>query len=203
MKKRYHVSACTPSKIRGGSNVACIAVVFILIIGAVGGYIYLQQQGFSLAGSSVNSVKNTTASQKKDYLKLLKKESRSLNTVSSSLDELIKGVRSGSFKTQVDINTRAADVENRMATSLSKLQKMKVPCEFAEGHKEIMTSFKSYSDCLSKVRRINNVLAGNMDQIDQNLQEISTIYQKGNQQISTGMGMIRKKQGELRLGTII
>jgi len=188
---------------RGDSKVTCIAVVFLMILGSIGGYIYLQQTGFSLAGSSVRTVKNTTAAQKKDYLKGVRKEIPAMRAITASVDEIIRGVRSGAYKSQIDINKKAADIENRMDMSMSNLRKLKVPDEFGSGQKELLGTFGAYKKTIDKTRRINNVIAGNMDQIENSLLEIDNSFRQGTQQFNTAIGLLRKKQGELRLGSIL
>jgi methyl-accepting chemotaxis protein len=180
-----------------------MAVVFILILGSIGGYIYLQRTGFSLAGSSVHTVKKTTTAQKKEYLKGVKKEIPAIRTITASVDELIKGVRNGTYKSQFDINKKAADIENRMESAMGNLKRLKVPEEFGSAQKELLSTFSTYKKTVDKLRRINNVIAGNMDQIENSLLEIDNLYRQGTQQFNTALGLLRKKQGELKLGSIL
>jgi len=189
---------------RGGSSASCIAIMVIAMFIGIAVYIfYLKPQGFLTAGSSVSTVKNTTEAQKKDYLKQMKKCGSSLKGISQSLGEFIAGAKSGAYKSQADINKKAMDVENRLQEVLGALKSLKTPEEFGDGQKKLMSSIPDYFDCIKKLRSLNSVVAGNIDQIDTKITEIEGIYSRGNEKLSSGIAALREKQRSLKLGSIL
>lgn len=189
----------------GASTHGCIAIVVILVLIAGGLYIfYFREHGLQFPGSSINIVKQTTTQQKKDYLKGVKKQYPAMSGIGRTTGEFITGVKSGAYKTQSDINIKAADIENRIESIIYDLKRLKTPAEFADGQKMLMSSFSSYNDCLKKLRKINSsAIAGNLDMIDQNLRDIESACTAGNEKLSSGINILRRKQSELKLGNIL
>lgn len=184
-----------------GSTAGCVAVVIVLILIGAGAYIfYFREHGFTNAGGALHTVSNTTDSQKKDYLKEMKSLSAGVYSIRDMLGSFIAGVKKGEYKTQVDINKKAMDIENRMEETLSSLKKLSVPTEFSEGQKGIMDGLSSYYKCLKGLRRLNSsAIAGNIDMIDTALKQIQDDYGQGSSQITGGAEKISKKRKELKL----
>lgn len=192
-------------KSKGGSTHGCIAAVFFLVLIAGGLYIfYFREHGLQMPGESIRTLKQATVDQKIEYLKGVKLQISPAAGIGPRLASFISGVKKGSYRTQIDINRQAADIENRMEAIISALKGLKTPIEFAEGQKALLQSFASYHKCLKGLRSINSsAVAGNLDMIDSTLSELETSLNAGNEQLSTAVSMIRKKQKELKLPAIL
>ncbi|MGV8120311.1 MAG: hypothetical protein AB2L14_11170 [Candidatus Xenobiia bacterium LiM19] len=204
--QRTFVTKKKPLNQRGGSAFGCIAFMFVLIlIGAAVYVFYLKPQGFFDAGVKINTVKNTTESQKREYLKRMKKACSTLKGSSRSLGKFISGVKSGEgeYKSQADINRKAMDIENRLEESLTAMKGLKTPEEFGEGQTKLMTSITDFFDCINRLRKLNSVIAGNMDQIDTAIVEIESTYARGNEKLESGMKTMRDVQKSLELPQIM
>jgi len=202
--QRTFVTKKKPLNQRGGSAFGCIAFMFILIlIGAAVYIFYLKPQGFLDAGSKIKTVKNTSESQKREYLKRMKQNCSNLKGSSRSLGKFISGVKSGEYKSQADINKKAMDIENRLAESLEAMKGLLTPEEFGEGQTKLMTSSTDFFDCINKLRKLNSVVAGNMDQIDTAIVEIESTYARGNEKLESGMKTMRDVQKSLELPQIM
>jgi hypothetical protein len=187
----------------GSTNTGCVAIIFILILAATVAIIYFGGQGLTNAGKSFPTVKGATSAQKKDYLKAVKKQAAPMIAMSSDLSVFVADVRKGVYKNQVDVNKKAMDIENRMTDCYNQLHKLKVPADFTDGHRKVLTSISSFYKCLVDLRKLNNVVAGNMDQIEQRINDIDNNYRIGSEQLSSGLMMLKKKQRDLGLGRIL
>jgi|GEM_PF-2731730 len=204
--ERTHATEKKRLNQRGGSAFGCIAFMVILILAGAAFYIfYLKPQGFLDAGVKINTVKNTSESQKREYLKRMKKACSYLKGSSRSLGKFITGVKSGEgeYKSQADINKKSMDIENRLEESLNTMKSLKTPEEFGEGQKTLMTSITDFSDCIRKLRSLNSVVAGNVDQIDTAIAEIESTYARGNEKLDSGLTKMRDVQKSLGLGSIL
>lgn len=202
--QRTFVTEKKPLNQRGGSSAGCIAFMFILVlIGAAVYIFYLKPQGFLDAGSKIKTVKNTSESQKREYLKRMKQNCSDLKSSSRSLGEFISGVKGGAYKSQADINKKAMDIENRLEESLAAMKGLLTPEEFGEGQTILMTSITDFSDCIKKLRNLNSVIAGNMDQIDTSITEIENTYARGNEKLASGLKTLRDVQKSLELPQIL
>jgi hypothetical protein len=203
MKKSRPMPSMQARGESGSTNTGCVAIVFILIIAAAVAFIYFGAQGLTNAGKSFPTFKGASAAQKKEYLGAVKKQMPSMIAISNDLSIFIADVRKGVYKSQADVNKKAMDIENRLTDSYNQLQKIKVPVEFTDGHRKLMTSISSFYKCLVGLRKLNNIVAGNMDQIDIKINEIDIGYKSGCERLTNGYIMLKKKQKELNLGRII
>ncbi|MHC9542433.1 MAG: hypothetical protein AB9903_23220 [Vulcanimicrobiota bacterium] len=202
--QRTFVTKKKPFNQRGGSAFGCIAFMFILIlIGAAVYFFYLKPQGFFDAGPKIKTVKNTSESQKREYLKRMKQNCSNLKNSSRSLGKFISGVKSGEYKSQADINRKAMDIENRLAESLGAMKGLLTPEEFGEGQTKLMTSITDFSDCIKKLRNLNSVTAGNINKIDAEIAEIENTFTRGNEKLESGLKAMREVQKSLELPQIL